>query len=263
MRKLIVVALLVWVTAVRAEPLPDLAQLKLAAEAGNAVAEFDYGGRIYDQQERFAWLLKSAEQGYAPAQDATATLLSRPYTSDPKKKKSSEREAARWASRAAYQGLASAQGQLSSFYSRGIGVSKDPLKAYMWIHIAVQTSQAEGRLYADMIFKANRDGLIRTTPSETIQLGQRLAQEFRPMRFSGMNPVEADLVFSALNFGSIFKIKNSASAVVNNVRFASGETKDVSVDGSPIRLTCQAIEAKAATFSIAGTAYQAVLQLKH
>jgi hypothetical protein len=86
MRKLIVVALLVWVTDVRAEPLPDLAQLKLAAEAGNAVAEFDYGGRIYDQQERFAWLLKSAEQGYAPAQDATATLLSRPYTSDPKKK---------------------------------------------------------------------------------------------------------------------------------------------------------------------------------
>jgi TPR repeat protein len=140
MRKLIFLALVGMVVSVKAEPLPDLAQLKLAAESGDAVAEYNYGKRIYEQREQFQWFMKSAEQGYAPAQDAVAENLTRHYTSNLKERKALDRDAVRWASRAAYQGLASAQGRLSEFYRKGAGVGADPLKAYMWIQIAVQTA---------------------------------------------------------------------------------------------------------------------------
>jgi hypothetical protein len=114
-----------------------------------------------------------------------------------------------------------------------------------------------------MIFKANRDGLIRSTPSETIMLGQKLAQDFRPTNFSGLNPVEADLLFAELNLSSIYRINGGTSAVINNVRFAANETKELKIDGQPVILTCLAIDARSSTFAIASTSYQAVLQLKH
>ncbi len=108
--------------------------------------------------------------GSRPAQDGVAGILGSRYTSKPAEKRAFQRDAVRWASRAAYQGVASAQGKLSEYYRVGAGVTKDPLKAYMWCQIAVQTNQAEGRPFSDIMAKANRDSLIRTTPSETIPL---------------------------------------------------------------------------------------------
>ncbi len=244
--------------------LPDLAQLKIAAESGDAKAQYEYAGRISfsNQPERIAWIQKSAEQGYAPAQDAFAEYLGGRYIPDAKKKKALDREAVRWASRAAYQGLASAQGRLGGFYNRGVGVAKDSVKAYMWAQIAVQTSGGDHGTISGLMYKANRDVLIANTSSEIISEGQRLAAAFKPTSYGLMNPVEADLIFSELRLLAIYEMKDTRSAVLNNVRFNTGETKEIKLDEQTLQLTCLAIEGKAARFAIAETNYQSTIALK-
>ena len=116
------VFLVVLATATAA--VPDLAQLKIAAEKDDPVAQYEYARKISlsNPKEQFGWFIKSAQQGYALAQDAVAARLDSEF--DPKKKPTAHREAARWASRAAFQGLASAQAKMGRYYDRGIGVPK-------------------------------------------------------------------------------------------------------------------------------------------
>lgn len=247
-----------------ATELPDLARLKLAAESGDAIAQYDYARRISfsNQPERIAWIRKSAEQGYAPAQDALAENLSSRSNFDPKKKMALQREAVRWASRAAYQGHASAQSRLSGFYRNGTVLTKDPIKAYMWAQIAAQTSGGANGGMGGMVYRANRDGLIANTSSADIAEGQRLAAMFAPTKYSRMNPIEADLIFAQLKLAAIYEIKDHHSAVLNNVRFIIGESKDVKLDDQTVSLTCLDIQGKMAAFAIAGTNFQAAFQLK-
>ena len=247
-----------------AAELPDLAQLKLAAESGDPVAQYDYAGRISlsNQPERIAWIRKSAEQGYAPAQDALAENLSYRSNFDPKKKMALQRESVQWASRAAYQGLTSAQSRLSGYYRNGTGLTKDPIKAYMWAQIAVQTSGGANGGMGGLVYRANRDGLIANTSSADIAEGQRLAAMFTRTKYARMNPIEADLIFAQLKLSAIYEIKDHHSAVLNNVRFIIGETKDVKLDDQTVSLTCLNIQGKMAAFAIAGTDFQSAFQLK-
>lgn len=251
------------VSFVTAADLPDLVRMKMAAESGDRVAQFEYGRRLSfgNQKEQFDWLLKSANQGYAPAQDAVAEALHLRYIPDPKKKRSAEREAAAWASRAAYQGFASAQARLGQYYDQGVGVRKDPVKAYMWTQIAVQTASISNPVVGNMVYQANRDSLIKRTSTEDILEGQRLAAAFRAENYLGMTPVEADLAFAELKLSAIYKLKGYQSAVLNNVRFGVGETKEIKLDDHSITLTCVGIEEKAARFAIARTTFSTVLRL--
>ena len=245
-------------------PLPDLAQLKLTAEGGDPVAQFEYGQRASSVQrdERFAWYMKSAEQGYAPAQDAVAAMLSEQYTPDSKKKKGFERESLRWASRAAYQGLASAQSRVSQAYAQGHIVAQDPLKAYTWAQIAVNSTGGNNGSIGGLMYRANRDSLITKTSSEIISQGQRHAAVFKPTSYARMNPIEADLIFSQLKLSAIYEIKEHKSAVINNVRFTVGETKTLEIDKLGTVLTCIGIAEKAARVTIGGTAYETTLALQ-
>lgn len=245
-----------------AAALPDLVQLKMAAEAGDAVAQFQYGQRVYDQKEKKAWYLASAQQGYAPAQDAVAAIYAGTITSNQKEKKVLNRDAVRWASRAAYHGIVPAQLKLSGYYDGGTGVAKDPIAAYMWAQISVIATGGDNGQLTGIIYRSHRDQLVKKTATQDILEGQKRAAAFHPQGFTGLNPVEADLVFGELKLSAIYIIKDHQSAVVNNVRFFLGETKEVKLDDESYALTCQDIQAKSATLSLAGTDYQVTLQLK-
>jgi len=243
--------------------LPDLAQLKIAAESGDAIAQFEYAGRIAitNAADRIVWIQRSAEQGYAPAQDSMADYCVKKPAFDPKSRRALDREAARWASRAAFQGFAGAQCRLSDYYDRGAGVAKDPVAAYMWIEIAVRAVSGDRNLTMGILYKGDRDALIARTTTENIAEGQRRAAAFKPMKFARVNPVEADLVFAELKLSAIYRIKESASAVVNNVRFLVGETKVVRLSDQSPELTCLAIEGRQAQFQIKDTIYRTTLTL--
>jgi hypothetical protein len=244
--------------------LPDLAQLKIAAESGDAIAQFEYAQRIAitNAAERIVWIQRSAEQGYAPAQDSMADYCVKKPAFEPRTRRALDREAARWASRAAFQGFAGSQCRLSVYYDRGAGLAKDPIAAYMWIEIAVRTVSGDTNPTMGILYKGYRDALIARTTTENIAEGQRRAAEFKPMKLAQINPVEADLVFAELKLSAIYKIKESASAVMNNVRFLVGETKAVRLSDQSPELTCVAIEGRQAQFQIKDTTYRTTLTLR-
>ncbi|HEY4302247.1 MAG TPA: tetratricopeptide repeat protein [Candidatus Didemnitutus sp.] len=248
-----------------AEPLPDLAKLKIAAESGDPVAEFQYANRVRTTAPHgyFDWFMKSALQGYAPAEDAVAADLEIRYVADPKKKQALERQAIRWASRAAYQGIVSAQTRLSRAYFRGKGVPKNPMAAYMWIQIAVQSANGSSNLFASLMPQSERDVIISNVSSGEIAEGQRRAAAFRPGRYSGRtNPVEADVIFGQLRLVAIYDLRDHLAVVVNDLRYNPGETKDLMVDGESARLTCVSIQGKSARFRLADSDFEVVLALK-
>lgn len=264
--RLVAVFVLMWVLQAGAPSshgaaLPDLAQLKIAAESGDAVSQFEYAQRIAitNAAERIVWIQRSAEQGYAPAQDAMAGHCAGKPVFEPKTRRALDRDAVRWASRAAYQGFAPAQCHLSNYYDRGVGVAKDPVAAYMWMDIAVRTASGDRNPTMGLFYKGYRDALIARTATANIAEGQRRAGEFAPMKFARMNPVEADLIFTELKLTGIYKIKDFTSVIVNNVRFLVGETKAIKLSDQTPELTCLAIEGKRAQFQIKDTTYQVTL----
>jgi len=243
--------------------LPELAQLKIAAESGDAVAQFEYAGRIAitNAAERIVWIQRSAEQGYAPAQDSMADYCVKKPAFDPKSRRALDRDAARWASRAAFQGFAGSQCRLSDYYDRGVGVARDPVAAYMWIEIAVRAVSGDRNPTMGILYKGSRDALIARTTSEKIAEGQRRAADFKPMKFVRVNPVEADLIFADLQLSAIYNVKEHTSVVMNNVRFLVGDTKVVTLSDQMPELTCLAIEGRQAQFQIKDTTYRTTLTL--
>ena len=102
----------------------DIAQLREAAEQGDAEAQFNLGivydfgrGVPEDKLEAVKWYQKAAEQEHADAQ----VLLSRLYYLGQRVPKNYE-EAFEWARRAAEQGNADAQQVIGDMYRKGEGV---------------------------------------------------------------------------------------------------------------------------------------------
>lgn len=239
---------------------PELAQLKRAAEAGSAIAQFNYGQRVANEKEQLAWLARSAGQGFTLAQDALGAHFDRAFLFDPKKKPALIREAVRWTSRAAYQGFPPAQVRLSKFFETGAGVGRDPVIAAMWIQLAIdnpKTSFGE-RMMASM----NRDALLAHTSPDNLAEGQRLAAEFTYPRATLLNPIEERLLVAGLTLTEIYRHNENVSAEVNHELIRPGETKDITLDEHSVSLTCIAIGAASARFRVTGTETEITVEQK-
>ena len=93
---------------------------------------YDAGsGVLKDDKEAVKWYRKSAEQGFADAQNNLGAM----YLNGSGVLKD-DKEAVKWYRKAAEQGLADAQYNLSVSYGRGIGVTQDLSKAKYWIQKA-------------------------------------------------------------------------------------------------------------------------------
>ena len=110
---------------------PDLEEVRVLAEQGDAIAQYNLG-------------LMSASGRGVPEDDV---------------------EAVRWYRLAADQGYATAQYNLGNRYANGEGVPEDDLLAYMWWNLAAaqgnetaqsKKAQAESRMTRDQIAEAQR-----------------------------------------------------------------------------------------------------------
>ncbi len=151
---------------------------------------------------------------------------------------------------------------MGRFYERGVGVPKDRVNAYRWMQISVQTAARDADPTLAHTYKIERDQLVTHTSTENIAEGQRRAAAFTPSDYDQMNPVEAALIFVELKLNGISELTDSRNAVLNNISFSAGETKTVKLDEQSVPLSCLLVENRSARFAIAGTNYQATLQLK-
>ena len=108
---------------------------RMAAEQGNAKAQFNLGSAFHSQkdtQEAVKWFRKAAEQGNIDAQSILGALL---YNGNGISK-SDQIEAVTWFRKAAEQGNSQAQFNLGAAYYNGKGVKKSLVHAYSWFMLA-------------------------------------------------------------------------------------------------------------------------------
>jgi hypothetical protein len=230
---------------------PNLAGIKAEAEAGSAKAQYEYGKAVPDSQvtERLDWYYRSARAGFAPAQEALGSYFATEPAADPQKRAANLREAVRWSSRAAYQGVYTAQLRIAQFYRKGEGLPKDRVAAYLWMRLGINSSPLA------IIYKSNLDQLTaEMSPAEIADAENRL-KAFELKTVSKMNPIEAELIFSQLRLGAPAVINGVRQAVVNSVSFTQGEAKELKLGGESVRIVCFSVDEKSVLVGIAGTPY--------
>ena len=229
--------------------IPDLARLKLAAEGGDAKAQFEYGTKIAlsNPDASFATILKSAAQGYEPAEERAGYLLIQ-RASFNKERAKLERMGVRFTARAAFKGDVVAQERLSECFERGTVFSKNLVMAYAWMAIALRTAGGPKEMRA-LAYKGQLDRLIANLPSSAIAEGQRIADNFRPTK-TGLEALLAETVMSQIRLSAIYLGADKKVAVVNQTQFAEGETKELPIDDGGVQVTCVSIDARAAAFRI-------------
>ncbi|MYH28735.1 MAG: redoxin domain-containing protein [Acidobacteria bacterium] len=157
-----------------AENMPNVAELRPAAEQGDPEAQFHLGsayqsgtGVPEDDAEAVAWYLRAAEQGYANAQFALGFAYS-----NGEGVALDNAESLAWFLRAAEQGHDAAQWMLGTTYSWGLrGTPRDDIAAYMWLHLAVSQNDGHDRSPLDQLE-------ARMSPAQIAE-AQRLAREWR------------------------------------------------------------------------------------
>ena len=127
---------------------------------------FANGGRAgpeSDPAEAAKWYRLAAEQGNAIAQ----FNLGRSYTGG-KGVLKDDAEAVRWFRLAAEQGHAEAQGVLGAMYALGQGALKDPVRAHIWFNIAGANGNEAARKQRDNL----EDDMTRAEISRATELAR-------------------------------------------------------------------------------------------
>ena len=115
----------------------EISSIRLEANDGDPAAQYNLGliyyqgiknaGISQNYKQALYWYIKSAEQGYAAAQNDLSTMylkgegISQDY-----------KQTIYWATKAAEQGFAQAQAILGSLYYSGEGILQDYKQAFYW-----------------------------------------------------------------------------------------------------------------------------------
>jgi TPR repeat protein len=241
---------------------PELAQLKIAAESGDCVSEYAYGLRVVasNPAESLAMLTKSADQEYGPAEDAVGAYYFQRHTLDPKIYLAQRRMSVRWTSRAAFKGIPEAQGRLSEFYETGDVLPKNAALACGWLFVAIKTSERAQHAFAVGVYKNRLDRLVANNSSQVIADGQKFADSLA-LQTAGMNPVEADLIIAQLKLTAVYGTGTTLRAVLNHTSLKNGDTVEAPINGESVHVSCLEIKPLSAQFQLTGTSYRFSLPL--
>ena len=141
-------------------------ELRLAAEQGNADAQFHLGGMYgngrgvpQDYGEAVRWYRLAAEQGHADAQFSLGIAYA-----NGEGVPQDYGEAVRWWRLAAEQGHAAAQNNLGVMYGLGRGVPQDYVAAHMWANLAAAQGHEDARGLRDRLAEEMSSGAACETP---------------------------------------------------------------------------------------------------
>lgn len=122
----------------------QLLALQQRAEAGDAVAQFDYAFKLYNDKsnpvaraDAIQWYRRAADQGIAEAQFNLGFIYAKGQGVP-----NDDAQAVAWFRKAAEQGFALAQNQLGEAYFQGRGVAKDRVQAAAWFRKAADQGHA-------------------------------------------------------------------------------------------------------------------------
>jgi len=142
-------------TAGRAQPAGEVerafAAVRKSAVAGDAVAQFTLGALLYfggdDTAEAVDWLLKAAEQKYAPAEFQMGQLYDFGFVVD-----RDDAEALVWYRRAADHGSAAGQRMVGDFHQKGRAVAANLAEAARWYRRAADGDDIRGQFQLAQLY---------------------------------------------------------------------------------------------------------------
>jgi hypothetical protein len=179
-----VVVLAVGLAANAQLDLPDLAKIKIAAEAGDAEAQDKLAEKFRshgDTAQAIVWYRKAAAQNYVHAQGKLGNILLMRYEmhldTKPEVRGAVAIEARKWITLAANAGDKPAQADLAQLCLKGSLVRLDYVEAYKWSELAAQGSPFEP---SSITGKSVRDSAILKMNAAQIEEARKRANSFVP-----------------------------------------------------------------------------------
>ncbi len=261
----LVLFLLIASVAHAQSPMPELAQIKIAAEAGNAEAQLKYGNeftRRVDNSNAKFWFRKAALQGNIEAQDKLGhcLLVQRDYAliSKPALQAAAGSEALKWISLAASQNNHHAQSTLAEFFLKGRMVHQDYVEAYKWGELASQGLPTEASHYSGL---ATREAAILKMSAAQIEDARQRVTKFVPIKPKASEVAEPAWL-SELQLTGISGKADARLAIINNRTFGTGDTISLKLGGNPVTVHCVEVHESSVIISLAGIEGTQELKMK-
>ena len=251
MKKLIT-ALTFAVTCALAQPsAPILAEIKIAADAGDPVAQDKLAERM-DSTQAEIWYRKSAEQGYAHAQGRLGHMLlmrSRmTFSLKPDARANMEQESLKWIILAANQGDKQGQADFASIYLEGKLVKQDLIEAYKWGELS---SEGLPFVVTTISGRSIRDAAILKMNADQITEARKRVAAFVPHQ-----PQKSDLPEPAwvqkIKLGGISGTPDHRFALINKKTFGKGDQSTVKIGDKLVMVHCLEIRESSVVVSIEG-----------
>src|ERR1039458_3104388 len=266
MKKLIV-TLTFAAACVFAQPTaPTLEQIKIAADAGDPVAQDKLAERMgWDSAQAEVLYRKAAGQGYVHAQGQLGhILLMRSRSTFPlfglkpdaraaidDARAAIADEAIKWITLAANQGDKRGQADFASIYLEGKLVKQDLVEAYKWAELYSKDLPYDVYVATCPAGPSTRDAAILKMNADQIAEARRRVAAFVPHQ-----PQKSELPEPAwvkkIKLNGISGTPAKRFATIWNQTFEKGERRTVKIDGQPVIIQCLEITDSSATVSIEG-----------
>ena len=186
MKKLIIVLTFTAACVFAQQTTPTLAEVKIAADAGDPVAQDKLAERVDSAQAEVLYR-KAAMQGYAHAQGRLGNILlmrSRLTIGvKPDARAAIADETIKWATLAANQGDKQGQASLAEIYLEGKLVKQDLIEAYKWGDLAAKNPSPDFIVFSG---SSTRDAAILKMNADQIAEARKRVTAFA--RISRRNP---------------------------------------------------------------------------
>jgi hypothetical protein len=234
---------------------PSLDQIKIAADAGDPVAQDKLAEQFMmraDIANAEMWYRKSAEQGYAHAQGQLGSmLLLRSRTSiglKPDARAAMGDEAVKWITLAANQGDTQGEASLADLCLDGKLVKQDLVEAYKWGDLAAQKNLFNIAAISGRSIRAA--ATLKMDASQIQEAKQRVAA-FVPHQPQKSDVPEPGWV-QKIKVVSISGTPDRRFALINNETFGKGDQATVKIGDKRVMIHCLEINESSVVVSVDG-----------
>jgi len=238
---------------------PTLEQIKIAADAGDPVAQDKLADRV-DWAQAEVWLRKAAAQGYPRAEGRLGyRLFMRAQLSaamKPDARAAIADEAIKWATLAANQGDKQGQATLAQIYVEGKFVKQDLIEAYKWGDLSAKNPTPEFIIPSGSSF---RDAAILQMNADQIAEAHRRVAAFVPHQAQKSDLPEPTWV-RKIKLSGISGSPDHRFAIINGKTFGKGDQIEVKIGDQRVTIHCMEIRESSVLVSLGGIA--GTLELK-
>jgi hypothetical protein len=260
MKPLILALLFAAAGAYAQQPVPTLEQIKIAADAGDPVAQDKLAERVGSAQAEILYR-KAAAQGYAHAQGKLGNLLllrSQLFIGVKAEARSAlADEGIKWTTLAANQGDKQGQVDLAQVYLEGKWVNQDLIEAYKWGDLSVKNPSLEFTVFSG---RSYRDSAILKMNADQIAEAHRRVAAFVPHQ-PQKNELPDPSWVQQIKLGGISGSVGHRLAIINGKTFADGDKITIKSSGKSVAVQCLEVRTNFVLIAIEGVSGSRELKL--